>query len=91
MEQNKTSLHQESKGAALASQEQEQVLPRVGELEDAELDFVAGGYGDIMVSSPAPQWTQAQSRNASPTSGETARPRRHFSLTLPPPPPPRWM
>jgi hypothetical protein len=75
MKKTRISLKKESKGAAHASQEQ--VLPLVGELEDAELDFVAGGNG--MDSSVLQRRTQEWSRNASPTSGETARPWRHFS------------
>jgi hypothetical protein len=56
MGQNIKALKQKSKKAAHTLQEQDRVLPLVRELEDAELDFVAGGRGDTMVSSALPPY-----------------------------------
>jgi hypothetical protein len=61
MEQNIKALKQKSKKAAHTLQEQDWVLPLVRELENAELDFVAGGRGDTIVSSALPPYaSQAQ-------------------------------
>jgi hypothetical protein len=83
MKQKRTSLDQRSNKSALSFLEQDEVLPLISELEDAELDFVAGGKMNDMggIHTTGYNMPPLLLVNSSPTSGARgpARPNQPFS------------